>query len=209
MEADQYGECASRAGRLKRQEGETMQQDPLAKWRGQQQPQESPPVDTEKYSRILQSADLHKPAGDPEQYMAYGEVKERPQTRLLIRRLTEVSMAPDYRLLSNIVFNDYGNEIELWYPFMRVIVKGRNLALVTEALVTHSCVFIRDYDAREWPKPLKEGQPVITAIEINVTDRAEQARHEVRPIEGGGLVLELDQARSEMHGRGPDGGVER
>jgi hypothetical protein len=179
------------------------QSSPLDKFRAQQprqQPSQPPSssLDLDRFHQINRSATLENPAGDPKQYAAYENVKGRPQTRLRIRRLTDVSMAPDYRLLSNVVFNDFGNEFTLWYPFMQVTVKGRNLQEVAEAIMNGTCPVIRDYDQREYPMPLKEGEPVIERIEINVADmeRSQQQGKE----EGTGRVLEMDKSRAEGRG---------
>ncbi len=177
-------------------------QSPLDKFRGPSQPHPSQPagnpVDMDRFHQINRSASIENPAGNPKQYAAYENVKGRPQARLRIRRLTDVSMAPDYRLLSNVVFNDYGNELTLWYPFMQVVIKGQNLGEVAEAIINGTCPVIRDYDQREYPAPLKEGEPVIEHIEINVADM-ERARQQSKE-EGIGQVLEMDKARAEGRG---------
>jgi hypothetical protein len=181
---------------------ESERSDPLARFKtpGQPQPQpSSSPLDMDRFHQINRSASIDKPAGDPKQYAAYENVKGRPQARLRIRRLTDVSMAPDYRLLSNIVFNDYGNEISLWYPFMQVTVKGRNLTEIAEAIMSGTCPLIRDYDQREYPVPLKEGEPVIERIEINVTTEMERDRQAGKE-ENPGKVLEMDKGRAEGRG---------
>jgi hypothetical protein len=176
---------------------------PLDKFRLPAQPHPSQPagtpLDMDRFHQINRSASIGNPAGDPKQYAAYENVKGRPQARLRIRRLTDVSMAPDYRLLSNIVFNDYGNEISLWYPFMQVTVKGRNLAEVAEAIIGGTCPLIRDYDPREYPVPLREGEPVIESIDIQVTTEMDRSRQQGKE-EGTGKVLEMDKSRSEGRG---------
>lgn len=177
---------------------------PLDKFKKQPQPTPtSPPSSSslglDKFRQISFSASIENPAGDPKHYAAYENVKGRPQTRLRIRRLTDVSMAPDYRLLSNIVFNEFGNEITLWYPFMQVVIKGRNLGEVAEAIINGTCPLIRDYDEREYSTPPKEGAPVIERIEINVSDQMRQAKEEEKGP-GQGMVLEMDKGRTEGRG---------
>ncbi len=176
---------------------------PLDKFRLPAQPHPSQPAGTplgmDRFHQINRSASIDKPTGDPQHYSAYENVKGRPQLRLEIHRLTDVSMAPDYRLLSNVVFNDFGNEFSLWFPFMQVTVKGRNLTDVVRSIMSHTCPIIRDYDPREYPVPLREGELVIESIDIQVTTEMDRSRQQGKE-EGTGKVLEMDKSRSEGRG---------
>lgn len=176
-----------------------MQQDPLAKWRGQS-PQESSTVDTEKFRRIAQGASIENPAGDVGVYAAFAVAEGRPPERMEIRRLVGDSHAPAYRYLMNISYDrDFSTEIVLYYSFMEVQIRGRNLAPVVKALLASRCAFLQDYDAREYPQPVKDNAPVIEQIEVFVGSEMAQARNEGKEPEPG-IVLEMDK------GRGGQGG---
>ena len=70
----------------------------------------------------------------------------------------------------------YGEMILLVYSMALVIVEGRNLQSVTDAIDNHTCEFIQAFDERRWPEPTDEKAPFISSISIHVESHGEQVR---------------------------------
>jgi len=125
--------------------------DPLAKFRRQ-------PVEGEK------TPVLNK---ESETYVAF-DGKDRVE-RLRIRRVLGPTRSPRYLLLQDISYDaHYGTRFSLYYEFMVVVVRGKNLQGLVAALENSSVDFIQEYHPDVWPKPADDA-PLIESIQVIVS----------------------------------------
>ena len=129
-----------------------MSDNPLSRYRRQGAP-ETPPV-TEKPA---------EPGLKP--YQAFD-----PQDRNLsldIHRVLGPTYSPSYAYLLNVAYdNEYFTNFVLYYTFMRVEVRGKNLREVIKAIKIRKCEYIQDFHPEEYEPP-REGEPVIESIEVH------------------------------------------
>jgi hypothetical protein len=86
--------------------------------------------------------------------------------RLEIKRAVGMSQAPAYRALLNVGYNgDQGTEIVLYYTFMVIKIKGKDMQEITHALIEGKCKIIREYHKNEYIAPAPDA-PIITSIEL-------------------------------------------
>lgn len=104
------------------------------------------------------------------------EIAARSHERLHIIRLDDTMHYPSYRYLMDIVHTGRNNGIMLIYSFMLVKITGENLEELLEHLSQGDCVFIQQYDAREWPQKPEKGKPVITGIEVVVRQGGDEEK---------------------------------
>jgi hypothetical protein len=107
-------------------------------------------------------------AAGPGVYEAFKAV-DRRQYRLSIRPANRAWERVTYSYLLRIVEDGaFGTEIALVYTFMVVVIKGKNLQPVAEAINGEGCEFIQEYDRDKWEKPTDQAAPFIESIEIHV-----------------------------------------
>ena len=77
--------------------------------------------------------------------------------------------AAGYTYLTNISYNrhTYG-EVLLTLSRMLVIIKGRNLRPIVDALKLHTCEFIQEFDAAEFDPPADQAAPFVESIEVKL-----------------------------------------
>jgi hypothetical protein len=111
----------------------------------------------------------------PEGYQAFTAVDRTPR-RLRIcpanRAWERVTYGYLYRIVEN---GPYGTQIALVFNFMVVIIKGKNLQLIADAIDREQCeaVWMYDYDPERWEKPRDESAPFVASIEIHVEKPAD------------------------------------
>lgn len=111
-----------------------------------------------------------KPASSgPEQYAAFG-VKDHVQ-RLKIQRANAPTRSPAYDRLQDISYDgEFGFNFVLFYTFMIVMVRGRNLQPVVAVLETGTADFIQEFDADLWTEPTDAAAPFIESIHVEVME---------------------------------------
>lgn len=62
----------------------------------------------------------------------------------------------------------YGTELALVFTFSVVVIKGRNLQPIAEAIDAEACEFIQQYDPARWQTPTDATAPFIEDIAIHV-----------------------------------------
>ena len=123
--------------------------DPLAKFRDKSKPPAMPKVE------------------EPEEYVAF---KGRDTVeRLDIHSTKNPSHSPIYGQLLNVIYDriKFTNFI-LHYQFVMVMVEGRNLRPVIQAIKKGRADFIQEFDPKQWAKPTDQNAPFIELIEIDV-----------------------------------------
>ena len=103
-------------------------------------------------------------AGGKPPYVAF-EGKDKLLS-LDIRRVRGTTHSPRYNYLLNVAY-DHGiyETFVLYYSFMQVKVRGRNLREVITAINLHKCEYIQDFHPGEYEQP-KPNEPLIEAIMI-------------------------------------------
>ena len=113
------------------------------------------------------------PASGAGAYEAFKAV-DRRQYRLAIRPANRAWERVTYSYLLRVVEDGaFGTELCLVYTFMVVVIKGRNLQPIGDAIDAESCMFIQQYDGDKWEKPTDTAAPFIESIEIHVERPAE------------------------------------
>jgi hypothetical protein len=108
---------------------------------------------------------------EAETYAAFGG-KDRVE-RLQIRRVLAPTRAPRYLHLYDMAFDGhFGTNFVLFYDFMVVMVRGKNLQGLVSALQLGTVDFIQEYHADVWDKSADDA-PLIESIEVVV--QGEQA----------------------------------
>ena len=130
-----------------------MADSPLEKYRRQGAP-EAPVV----------TAEPGEP-GELKPYQAFD-----PQDRNLsldIHRVLGTSYSPSYAYLLNVAYdNEYFTNFVLYYTFMRVEVRGKNLREVIKGIKLRRVEYIQDFHPEEFAPPA-EGEALIESIEIH------------------------------------------
>ena len=121
------------------------------------------------------------PAKEAETYAAFAG-KDRVE-RLQIRRVLAPTRAPRYLHLYDLAYDGhYGTNFVLFYDFMVVMVRGKNLQGLVAALQLGTVDFIQEYHADVWDKPAEDAA-LIESIEVVVNGehaeapRADKKRH--------------------------------
>lgn len=104
---------------------------------------------------------------DRESYEAFA-AKDKVN-RLDIRCGRGLAHAVSYNYLHNISYNRKTySEIFLTVSGLTVMIKGRGLRPVVDALKQHTCDFIQEYDAEEFTNPVDVNAPFIESITVEV-----------------------------------------
>lgn len=77
--------------------------------------------------------------------------------------------AVSYTYLTTISYDrhTYG-EVLLTLNRMIVVIKGRNLRPIVDALKLHTCEFIQEFDAQEFDEPSDKAAPFVDSIEVKM-----------------------------------------
>jgi hypothetical protein len=108
------------------------------------------------------------PPQAPTAYLAF-DAKDNVD-RLSIRQANSQSRSPGYAYLLDITHDGpFGTNFVLYYSFMLVVmVEGRNLLPVIQALQMGSAEFIQEFDPDRWEVPTDSKAPFIESIKIVV-----------------------------------------
>ncbi|CAN7771519.1 hypothetical protein LJR039_007569 [Pseudorhodoferax sp. LjRoot39] len=137
-----------------------MSDDPLARFR-QRVTGSAPPTTS------VSSASLVVNRAGPDAYAAFA-AKDKV-TRLDIRCASGLAHAVAYNYLLNISYNRKTyEEFFLTVSGLTIMVKGRALRPVIDAIKLGSCEFIQEYDAAEFSTLPASGDPIIDSIQVEV-----------------------------------------
>lgn len=104
------------------------------------------------------------PKGGRKRYQAF-DAKDK-LVSLDIRRVLGTTHAPTYAYLLNIAFDhEYFTSFVLYYAFMQVKVRGKNLKEVITAIKLRKCEFIQDFHPGEYEPP-EPDEPIIESIKV-------------------------------------------
>ncbi len=101
-------------------------------------------------------------------YEAFGLAKKRPlrlKIRPAMRAWERVGYAHLLRILENGI---YGTQLSLVFTFGVVLIEGRNLQPIADAIDAETCDFIQEFDSDRWPTPTDEKTPFISKIAIHM-----------------------------------------
>jgi hypothetical protein len=107
-----------------------------------------------------------------EAYQAF-KVVDREQPRLRLRPVWRAWERLSYGHLWRILENGTGTQIGLIFSFAAVIIKGKNLQTVADAIDQHRCEFVQEYDKDLWDMPTDASVPFIESIDIHTETRDE------------------------------------
>jgi hypothetical protein len=111
---------------------------------------------------------------DTDEYVAFG-TKDKVN-RLRIRSAGELTNAPGYNVLVNVVYDGrQGTHFMLVYTVLMVLVRGRNLQKMVFAIENGMADYIQEFDSARWQKPADAGAPFIESIEVKVMERGSEA----------------------------------
>lgn len=117
------------------------------------------------------------------QYEAFKVVNKR-QTRLKVRPFMRAWERVTYAYLLRIVEDGiYGTEIALVFTFCVIVIRGRNLQPLAEALDAECCEFIQQFDPTQWKMPTDKNAPFIENITIHVQTMVEASDKALADIE--------------------------
>lgn len=112
--------------------------------------------------------------GSLKPYLAF-EAKDKVLS-LDIRQVLAPSHSPTYAYLLNIEFDhEYFTGFRLYFSFMVVSVRGKNLRDLLTAIKLRNCEYIQDFHPGEHQPP-KPGEPVIESIAVEWRDPMLNAR---------------------------------
>lgn len=108
-------------------------------------------------------------------YQAFRRSDARIQ-RLKVRPRARAWERMHYGYLQRIVEDSiYGTQLGLVFTFAVVILQGRNLQAVAEAIDAEQCEFVQQFDPSRWEEPSDPKAPFIESIEIHVQTKVEAA----------------------------------
>lgn len=120
-----------------------------------------------------EAPDAPAPSGDKQPYVAFKAVNRR-QLRLHLRAARNagkfrVGERLTYSYLHRIVDDDdRGEQLALVYQFAVVIIRGRHLSMVAEAIEEERCAWIEPFNPTKWESPTDPAAPFIEGIDIRV-----------------------------------------
>lgn len=94
------------------------------------------------------------------------KLKFRPRNRAWER----IAYHALYRIVEDGI---YGTQIGLVYNFAVIVIKGRNLQPIAEAIDSEQCDYVQQFDADRWEKPSDPKAPFIEAMEFHVQTKVE------------------------------------
>jgi hypothetical protein len=104
-------------------------------------------------------------------YEAY-RVAGKPPRRLAIRPAMRTWERAGYNFLLRVTEDGvYGSSMALVFTFMAVLIRGRNLKPIIEAIDAETCEFVQQFDADRWLPPVDAKAPYIESIVIEAENR--------------------------------------
>lgn len=111
------------------------------------------------------------PGSNAGHYEAFGLARQ-PRRRLIIRPKLRTWERAGYAYLLRVTEDGvYGNSMALVFTFMAVLVRGRNLKPIVEAIDAETCEFIQQFDADRWLPAVDAKAPFIESIVIEADNR--------------------------------------
>lgn len=107
---------------------------------------------------------------DDGEYRAFHAV-DRRQIRLKIRPTLAPWDRVTYSYLLHMPEDDHGTYLALVFTYLTVVIKGRNLQELAEAIADERCEFIQAYNPAKWSKPKDVSAAYIERIEIQAAAR--------------------------------------
>ncbi|MCW5631888.1 MAG: hypothetical protein KIT17_00995 [Rubrivivax sp.] len=99
---------------------------------------------------------------------------EARQYRLKVRpRLRAWERVPYSYLLRIVEDGVYGTQVGLIYSFAVIILQGRNLQPIADAIDMERCELVQQFDADRWARPEDEKAPIIERIDFHVQSKVE------------------------------------
>jgi hypothetical protein len=124
------------------------------------------------------------PPKDTDEYVAFG-TKDKVN-RLRIRNAGELTNAPGYNVLVNVVYDGrQGTHFMLVYTVLMVLVRGRNLQKMVFAIENGMADYIQEFDAGRWQKPADANAPFIESIEVKVMEKGLEGAEAENPRQPG------------------------
>jgi hypothetical protein len=109
-------------------------------------------------------------------YEAFSAQDTQRPARINIRRKGGVSQAPAYNFIVDISYDDERYDgILLLLTTMTVIIRGRNLRPVADALIQGTCRFVQEFREDLFDRPQDAGAPFIETIDVLGERRSEPA----------------------------------
>jgi hypothetical protein len=106
------------------------------------------------------------PLAQKEAYLAFRKSSKR-QSRLGVRPALQAWSRLHYPHLLQIIENGrWGTELVLEYNFGVVVISGRNLKEIVDAIDAETCEFIEQYDPYYYDMPTDSTAPFIEKLEI-------------------------------------------
>lgn len=141
----------------------TPPEDPLARFRrAPVAPRVAPPDVTRETTREDEENEEPSAAG----YQPF-RVADRKRERLSVWPVSGRRERFTYRYLLRIVQDRReATEVILIFTFAVVIIRGRNLQGIADAIDRERCVFVQQFDYARWGEPVAKGEPVVASIEV-------------------------------------------
>jgi hypothetical protein len=117
-------------------------------------------------------------------------VAEGRQQRLKLRPRQRAWERINYGYLQRIVEDGrFGTQLGLVFSFAVIIIKGRNLQAVADAIDQERCESLTQFDPQQWPRPSDPGAPFIEGMEFHVQTRVEASDQLLSDIEAAGRPI--------------------
>lgn len=116
-------------------------------------------------------------------------IAEGRQQRLKLRPRQRAWERINYGYLQRIVEDGrFGTQLGLVYSFAVVIIKGRNLQAVADAIDQERCESLTQFDPQHWPRPSDPAAPYIEGMEFHVQTKVEASDQLLADIEAAGKL---------------------
>jgi hypothetical protein len=101
-------------------------------------------------------------------YVAFNRLS-RSQYSLKTRPKDDIWRRLNYDALLRIEEDQfYGKAIGLYFTFAVVLIKGRNLQSIADAIDVHQCEYVQEFDSQRWPEPTDEKAPFISELWVEM-----------------------------------------
>jgi hypothetical protein len=116
------------------------------------------------------------PGPDRIPYAAYRS-GDNPLVRLKIHPKDRAWERLSYSYLQRMIEDGiYGTLVVLIYSAAVVVIKGRNLQHLADAIDAETCEFIQEFDPARWAMPVDEKEPFIEELSVHVETREQIVR---------------------------------
>lgn len=109
-------------------------------------------------------------------YTAY-KAGDNPLVRLKIRPKDRAWERLSYGYLQRMIEDGiYGTLVVLIYSAAVVVIKGKNLQPISDAIDGETCEFIQEFDPARWAMPTDDKEPFIEELTVHVETREQIVR---------------------------------